>query len=764
MADTFAAEETKIVEFTTPFDFSAPTANITFNYTIYTTLNNETAVYTGNDTITGSFVSYYTVYMPDSIVYTGAYTNPYEILELADRPADIDKYWFYANENDATPLNNTPSISLTTPALYDTVVYWVVGRTKTGKKCPTKRVKVIINVFRPQYDLSTDELLYPVSYQCASSLTPNLQVTVTNQDTTSNTQIPVGTFNLNAQFTGTTNVNDVYTISAPISSLQQDTIINNEMALGSLTQNRIYQYSIYTSPVDPTLPVYTLNDTISGSMYFPALPTAPEALTYTVPYGGTQTVTPGTSALNHYYFYENATDDQPLEEGNNYTTEPIYAPTTYYYSGRIESDGFDAERIVGTGTTDHSNMMFNLAKGYSYAKMLYTSDNQDLGNLKGRIDSIYFWVDTAANRGMSIPVRFWLKDTTDVQRIGTNHQNINWQAETANATLVFDGELSFNNVGWVGFAVEGGYDYNGEGLLLFAEQDCGGGCLPPYGLYPVPQFSNTSTGNNKKVYQHVPNNNVPLSGAAQFQLKTSRINTKFKMNYTCESPKAPITINTTVPQHDVGVVAISTPVTENSSFTVNESVTVTLHNFGTQAASNFQVSYQLDDGASVTQNYNGSLAAGATANMTFNTACDLTSVYFPTPFRAYTSLASDVYHPNDTVTILLSKEDQCPSRPKSTGSGAHITNVSIAMLNNGTGAPFTGHSVTPGNGMYTDYTQTLEPELLILGQNYPLSVTHAFSNRWPREVYKQAYIDFNRNGVFDADELVLSTTRAIPGE
>ena len=769
VAEEFAPEEVKIVEFATPFDFSAPTANITFNYNIYTTLNNEMAVYTGNDTISGSFVSYYTAYVPDSVVYTGAYTNPYEILELADRPDDINKYWFYANEDDATHIyttnqsNNVSTLYWTTPALYDTVVYWVEGQTKTGtKKCHTKRIKVIINVFSPQYDLSTDELLYPVSYQCATSLNPNLRVTVTNQDTTSTSVIPSGTFNLNAQFTGSANVDNVYLISTPISSLQQDTIINNGMALGSTTQNRIYQYSIYTSPEDPTLPVYTLNDTIRGSMYFPALPVAPESLTYTVSYGSTQTVTPGASALNHYYFYENANDSQAMVEGNSFTTEPIYAPTTYYYSGRIESDGFDTNKIVGTGT-NHNNEMFNLGKAYSYAEILY--NKEDLGSVGGRIDSIHFWVDTAAYGGLPIPVRFWLKDTADVQKIGTtNTKSINWLNETSNATLVYDGELSFNNEGWVGFAVEGGYDYNGEGLLLFAEQDCGGGCLPPYGLTPSVQFCNTATPTSaRKVYQHVPNSATPITGAAQFSLKPNRINTKFSMNYTCESPKAPITINTTVPQHDVGVVAISAPVTQNNSFTDNENVTVTLRNFGTQSASNFPVSYRLDDGTPVTQNYSGSLAAGATDIMTFNTACDLTDVYFLTPFRAYTGLGSDAYHPNDTTTILLSVEDPCMSRPKSTGSGAHITNVSIAMLDNGTGAPFTGHSVLPGNGMYTDYTQTLAPELLILGQNYPISVTHAFSNRWPRVVYKHVYIDFNRNGSFETNERVLSVSD-IPDE
>ena len=161
------------------------------------------------------------------------------------------------------------------------------------------------------------------------------------------------------------------TISTPISSLQQQTItFDNGMNLGSATQNRVYNYLIYTTPADATLPVYRANDTITGSMYVPALPTAPQALTFTVPYGGTQTVTPGASTLNHFYFYENATDNEAIAEGNSFTTDPIYGPTTYYYSGRIESNGFSANVIAGTGnnTSQTSNAPFTFANGHSYAK------------------------------------------------------------------------------------------------------------------------------------------------------------------------------------------------------------------------------------------------------------------------------------------------------------------------------------------------------------------------------------------------------------
>lgn len=773
VADTFAAEEVKIVEFDTPFDFSTSSPsnpngpNITWNYTIYTTMNNEAIVYTGNDTISGNFVSTRTAYLADSVVYTGSYTLPYTILEPADRNTAITQYYFYGSESDAVnDLNRihtstTSAPFYTTPALYDTVIYWVTGKTQTSN-CITKPVKVIINVFSPQYDLSTDELIYPVSYQCLNSLNPNLRVSVTNQDTTSTSVIPSGTFNLNANFTGSATVNGVNLISEPISSLVQDTItFDNGLTLGSETQNRIYQYVIYTSPVDPTMPVYTANDTISGSMYIPALPVAPDNLSYTVPYGGTQTVTPSSSALNHYYFYENASDETVIAEGNSFTTEPIYAPTTYYYSGRIESDGFNAEVLAGTGnnTSQSSAAPFTFTSGHSYAKILYNSE--DFNHAEGRIDSIYFHVCTAEANGVSIPMKFWLANTNDAQAISTGSSQVNWASETSNATLVYEGEIALDHTGWIGFPVNGGFDYTGAGLYLYAEHNCGdASCVTTLGINPVPKFTNTQMANNaKKVL--TKSSNTEVTTATSFSLSGYRVNTKFKMNYTCESPKATITINTTVPQHDVGVVAITAPVTQSNDYTTSETVTVTLQNFGTQAASNIPVTYQLANNTPVTQNYSGSIASGATANMTFTTNADLTSVYLPTPFKAYTELSTDTYHNNDTTTIILSTEDPCPSRPLSQSEGALISNVTFAALNNGTPTPYTQHSAAPGNGMYSDYTLTVPPVEVILGQEYALSITHAFTGTNTKVVYKRAYIDYNRNGEFEDSEVIFASG-AIP--
>ena len=761
VAEEFAPEEVKVVEFSTPFDFSAPTANIQFDYTIFTTLNGESVVYTGNDTISGDFTSTKTAYLPDSLVYTGSYTNPYTILEAADRPSNITQYYFYENIDDVDPIHTSTTNApyYTTPVLYDTAIYYVSGKTQ-GSNCVTKPIKVIINVFRPQYDLKTDEFIYPHSYQC-DVLSPHLKVQVTNTDTTSNSSIPAGTFEMKADFTGAATLSGLNVISHPIMSLQQDTItFDNGINLGSQTQNRIYQYLIYTRPTDANLPVYTLNDTISGTLHIPALPVAPQNLTYTVPYGGTQTVTPNATTLNHFFFYENQNDESAFADGLSFTTDPIFAPTTYYYSGRIESAGFNDSLIVGTGGSNKTAPL-DLTKGHSYAKILY--NREDMGGVEGRIDSVFFYVGKAENNGIGIPMKFWMKNDIDKAAIASSNTPLVWPNEIANATLVYEGDMVWNSTGWVGFAITGGFQYTGQGLYLFVEHDCGGqSCVAEYGIDPVPQFKNSSTGTNKKVLTKANNN--PATTSTSFSLSADRWNTKFKMNYTCESPKATITINTTVPQHDVGVVEIIAPVAQSNSFTANEQVQVKIKNFGTQSASNIPVSYQFNDNTPVTQNYTSSLAAGAEATMTFNTTCDLTSVYLPIPFMAYTGLTSDTYHNNDTVKMTLSSEDPCLSRPLSSATGAHITNVSFAALNNGVGDPYLNHDAAPGNGMYSDYTTTIAPTELILGQEYTLSVTHAFTNATAKTVNKYAYIDYNRNGEYETSERVMMETSIPTGD
>lgn len=774
ITEPFDSEELKTVTFDTPYNFASPgITNTTFNYTVYTDMPDETFVYRGNDTITGSIVSKGTAGLQPSYTYTGEYSHKMDILQPSDRlgSAVVTKYLFYNEYNAATPIvtvagqdslklaNGNPAPAtgnvefLRTKLLYDSVTYWVRAVTKTST-CTTRYTPIHINVFSPQYDLITNTLVSPTDYQCGLATSPQIQVNVGNTNPTNTNTIPAGTFILKADFTGTSHVTGNTTISTPITSLHDQDVsitINN---MSSATENRTYHYNIYSDPANANMPVYRSNDTISGILHVPANPAAPQPDTLNAPYGQPYTIVPNSNILNYYYFYQTA-DGDAIGQGASYTTEPIFGPVTYYYSGRIEDPDFAEVVQVGTGTVNNA-APFNMTYGHSYAKILYSAS--ELGPA-GRIDTIFVNVLTANTSGVGVPVKIWLKNGPDASTLPA--ATVNWLNETYSAQLIFDGEMKFDAVGWLAIPVVGGFDYTGGALYMYTEHNCGDNtpCTTGLGVNPEPKFQNTQP-NPKKVIQKV---NATSIVNVSFSQINYRWNTKFKFNYTCESNRSQITINTTIPQHDVGVVNITQPVQTASSRTATEQVKVTIKNYGSTAASNFPVTYCFNNGTPVTQNFTGSIAAGATASMTFTQTVDLSDVYYCLPFAVYTDMSNDALHTNDTMSIELCNAEPCASHPTATlTDGADISRVIFAGIDNGTGTPYVNYPLPAGcDGLYTDYT-SLAPAQIVCGQNYPLTVTHSFTTATGATVYKKVFIDYNRDGDFNDENECVFTSDAVP--
>ena len=745
--EEFASEETKVVTFTQTYDFSAPHTNTLFNYTVYTTMNNEAVVYSGNDTITGDLTSTYTAGLEASYTYHGNYTQTMQILQPEDRlPNDVQFYYFFDDQGNRIHTTTANVPYYTTPALYDSVTYWVEAKTKTNT-CTTRRVPIYINVAVPEYDLMTEALEDPLTFQCGVTQSYPIKVRVSNTDTTSSSVIPAGTFNLTAQFTGTHNANGNVVINQPIASLNNLLVtFDNGVDLGSETENRIYNYTIFSNNSDSEAYVYRLNDTIRGTLHVPAYPTTvPATRTFTNSnYGQPYTVNAANfsnSPYTYYYFYNNSNDETPFAEGLSFTTEPLYGDVEYYYSGRIESPEFQETVTVGTGNQGQSTpFTFNTAK--SYGRIIYTSD--EIGAHAGRIDTLSVRIKVANNNaGTSVPVKIWMANTNDTT-YGNTVPAINWDAETAAAKLVFDGDLAFDQTEWYAIPIQGGFDYDGRAIFLYTEHDCNGGsCLTNYGI-STPQFYGTSI--QKKVLVKTTGN---------FGWQSFRWNTRFKFNYTCESPKGLLQISTAQRAHDLHLESITAPVSPNNDYTTTESVSVTITNHGNSTESNFPVKYQLDNQTAVTQNYTGSLASGATGTMTFSTPVDLSSIYFSTPFKVYTDLTNDNYRDNDTAIMYLSKPDPTPaSSPTSTTLGLHITNVTFAGINNGNPSPFKLHPRV-GDETYSDFTlDESQRGTIVIGQRYPLYVYHSFETNNSSRVYKAVYIDYNRDNAFTNDERV----------
>lgn len=186
--------------------------------------------------------------------------------------------------------------------------------------------------------------------------------------------------------------------------------------------------------------------------------------------------------------------------------------------------------------------------------------------------------------------------------------------------------------------------------------------------------------------------------------------------------------------NDVGVIAIDAPT--DGALTNAEPVTVTVFNYGMDPVSGFDVSYRIDGGTVVTEPYVGTLASSASAQHTFATTSDLSTVGQTYAVKAYTGYAADEFNGNDTtvqnVTHLHAVDMGVTAiTGPSTGSGLSATeNVVVVIKNFGTATQtsvpvfYTVNGGTPVQETYTgsiamgataNYTFTTPADLSVLG-------------------------------------------------
>lgn len=102
---------------------------------------------------------------------------------------------------------------------------------------------------------------------------------------------------------------------------------------------------------------------------------------------------------------------------------------------------------------------------------------------------------------------------------------------------------------------------------------------------------------------------------------------------------------------DVGVASIDDPI-GGCGLSANQPIAITIANHGTNAQSNFDVSYTVDGGIPVVETFTGTVAAGATTSFTFATTADLSGAG-PFTLDASTSLATDQAPANDGATVMI---------------------------------------------------------------------------------------------------------------
>lgn len=758
ITDSFAPLEEKEVIFTQTYNFRAPYADTIFQFIATSDLVNETIVFRMNDTLTGSIKSSRTITIPEELIYTGNFTQTFNV---SPGVSSVNQYFFYDSINATTPVTGGNAVpNYVTTNLYDTAYYFMTAKTPTSPFCITKRIPITINVAVPtnNHDLKTNSLLFPTTYTCGI-LDPTL---IVNYNNTDSVLIPASTFKVTAQFTGTTNITVVDTIVVPFAAVSRlpitqptnDIPFTKTASLGSNLQNRIYNYQIFTDAVSSSYLPYRLNDTIRGELRIPANPVAPANLTYNVPYGLPYTISPLThtlnsgTPLNKVNFYD-ATGVTPLATGTSYTTPNIYGPTTYKYNGKIISVGFEQDSTMGTGTTTGS-FPFVFTNTESQGVILYKKS--ELGGYAGYIDTIAVYMGNTVTG--SFPVKFYLKNT-DSNAVSTG--SYDWDNFFLNgAKLIYNGTPNFKT-GWFKIPIPGGFYYTGNNLLLLTSNNCYGEAnLAALNIVPAPTFRYSNTTAGHVIYR----GGAYTGGSVAFSNTTQRLNIWFSINYTCESPKSNITLTPTIPSVDLDVTNLITPITPNNNYPANQMVSATIVNHGTSNANGFTVGYKFGNNPPVEQAFSGAIAPGASTNFTFTTPVDLSDVYFSHPFMVYVRHNQDIFHNNDTIKIQLKKDDPCAPivvvGARDT-IGAHISKFTFAGIDNGPGTPIFSCPVSiSGNGMYSDFTETVNPGFVVRGQSFPITIINSFTTNSGSVLYKYVYLDMNRDNEFTANEMIFS--------
>jgi len=184
--------------------------------------------------------------------------------------------------------------------------------------------------------------------------------------------------------------------------------------------------------------------------------------------------------------------------------------------------------------------------------------------------------------------------------------------------------------------------------------------------------------------------------------------------------------------NDVGPIEITAPVSDNGLG--NETIIVTLKNFGAATQSNFDVQYVVNNGTPVVETFAGPITSEEEVSFSFAQTADL-SVLGEYIITVTTLMAGDGEASNDEISVTVENLFCQPEMDCSFGDG--FTLVSIQEINNTSGCE--------GYGDFRDQAATLEP-----GSTYDLTVTTGYGDQ-----NVKVWIDFNDDGNFANDEVVV---------
>ncbi|MDO5759497.1 MAG: GEVED domain-containing protein, partial [Bacteroidota bacterium] len=218
------------------------------------------------------------------------------------------------------------------------------------------------------------------------------------------------------------------------------------------------------------------------------------------------------------------------------------------------------------------------------------------------------------------------------------------------------------------------------------------------------------------------------------------------------------TISTTFNQAGAQLSHINTETNSQNASVYMEEDTVKFRvvNYGTQPASNFNLTYSIAtsttaDPTLITETCTQTVQPDQEFVYAFSTLADLSDPSKTYRIRAWVDITNDATSLNDTSDYRLVKplngNTVYPTPTVTEASSLDITRVQLSNIDN--------TSVT-GDDTYSDYTQSIEPAIMFKGITDTLIVEHQNAASMDfglnHSGWMKVWIDWNRNGSFEGED------------
>ncbi len=544
----------------------------------------------------------------------------------------------------------------------------------------------------------------------------------------------MGIVQVNGGLTAYYKVNNGSTVSQAVTNLinVNDSILfefSTPINLAVTTNDSIYDIVSWLDYVGDNISDNDSISTTTKSFHTPNPPTTTQLVQ--IPYATTATLT--AVSTDSVLWYDSQFGGNKLHEGSSYTTGINYADDSVFVEARGGGAGLLVD--VGTGTTSNGSSASptpykNYFWGSKEQYMLTAQELTALGAAFGPVTSLSFNVQ-AVNACPSL-------DGFTIKIAHTNQTDLTTTFVTGNFTTVYTSTSYQPVTGWNTHQFQTPFNWDGTSNIVI--EICSNnsswvtsGNASVYNTITSNYFTTYSQGDNATVCSNT-------TGTRTY----TRPNMRIDLAPTgCPSQRVPVAIDVlNIPAYDLGIFNNVSPIS-SVYMGSQELVKVKIKNYGDSTVNAASVTYQIDNQTPVVEIINNiNLSSQDTMEYVFSAAANLNTPGMTYNFKAWTTLANDITTINDT--IQWSVTNQIPSYCVSTAlytSYYDIANVTFAGLNN--------TSPTPYSALYTDYSSVATGNIAP-GNTYPISVDIQTTTTSSTPGYCKVFIDFDRNGLFDA--------------